>query len=65
MIFLLKFEEFVKTQEANVTDCQMSIEQDDGYEFVHNCRFVDGEIALPCQGCNHLEDLPLFGIFLS
>ena len=59
-MFILTFDEFVKTQEANVVDCNFSIEEDDGYEAC-NCHFIDGEIALPCQGCNRLEDLP-FGL---
>ena len=48
-MFILTFDEFVKTQEANVVDCNFFIEEDDGYEAC-SCHFIDGEIALPCQG---------------
>jgi hypothetical protein len=61
-MFILTFDEFVKAHEANVVNCNFTIEEDDGYEAC-SCRFIDGETILPCQGCNRLEDLPLpFGL---
>lgn len=57
MITIATVEEFVKMQ-TNSENCKFEIKQDDEYEYVDGCIFIDGEVPFPCAGCQHIEDLP-------